>query len=120
MENKPINFIGESIQVVFDHDPLLEKKQGCPNGFIWRDETFTIIEMLAEWHDYRRKGRSARNMQPQHAIVASSKGSWGVGKDYYEVKTSSGRCFTIYFDRAPKDAFIKHSGWFLRDELDPC
>jgi hypothetical protein len=113
----PIRFIGEPIQAVFNHEPLLEKKQGCPDGFTWRGEDFSVTEMLEEWHDYTRRGRAARNMQPQHAEVAKVKGSWGVGRDYFTVRTKDGRIFTIYFDRAPVDAHIHASGWFLLQEM---
>jgi hypothetical protein len=113
----PIRFLGESIQALFDFEPLLEKKQGCPNGFIWQGETFLVVEMVQEWHDYSRRGRMARNMQPQHAEVAKVKGSWGVGRDYFTVRTSTGRIFTLYYDRAPIDALIHSSGWFLLQEM---
>jgi hypothetical protein len=117
MELRPIRFIGDPIEVMFDREPLLEKKQGCPARFRWQGEDFKVVEMLREWHDYARKGRFARNMQPQHAAVAKSRGSWGVGRDFFTVCTNSDRIFTIYFDRAPRDAFTHSSGWFLLEEL---
>ncbi len=117
MELCHLRFIGDPIEVEFDRDPLLEKKQGCPNRFTWRGERFSVAEMLREWHDYTRRGRMARNMQPQHAAVAKNRGSWGVGRDFFTVRTSNERIFTLYFDRAPKDAFIRHSGWFILEEL---
>jgi hypothetical protein len=116
MELKPIRFIGEYVDVVFDEQPLLEKKQGCPDGFHWQGQDFRVVEMLQEWHDYARRGRMARNMQPQHAEVAKVKGSWGVGRDYFTVRTSDNRIFTLYFDRAPVDVMIHSSGWFLLQE----
>ncbi len=117
MELRPIHFIGEAVEVTFDSQPLLEKKQGCPDYFTWRGETYQVAEMLQEWHDYTRRGRMARNMQPQHAAVAKNRGSWGVGRDFFTIRTDGDRIFTLYFDRAPVDAFKKHSGWFLLEEL---
>lgn len=114
----PIRFIGEVVTASFDEQPLLEKKQGCPDGFTWQGQEYRVVEMLQEWHDYSRKGRSARNMQPQHAEVAKTKGSWGVGRDYFSVRTDGGRIFTLYYDRAPRDAIIRSSGWFLLEELE--
>ena len=110
-------FIGEEIEVLYDIPPALEKKPGCPNGFVWRDETFRVAEMLSEWHDYRRRGRMARNMQPQHAAVAENRGSWGVGRDYFRVRTKEGRIFELYYDRAPKDVNRRKGAWFLFREL---
>jgi hypothetical protein len=97
-----LHFIGETIQVEYDRPPMLEKKPGCPNRFIWGGQTFQIVEMLEEWHDYRRRGRMAQNMQPAHLATAELRGSWGVGRDYYRVRTEGGRIFDLYFDRAPK------------------
>jgi hypothetical protein len=110
-------FIGEEIEVAFDRPPALEKKPGCPDRFIWGEETFEIVEMLREWHDYRRRGRMARNMQPAHLAVAEQRGSWGVGRDYFLVSTGGGRLFEIYYDRAPKDATRRKGAWFLYREV---
>ena len=112
-------FIGEEIEVDFDRPPMLEKKPGCPGRFTWGEETFEVVAMLYEWHDYRRKGRMARNMQPAHAAVAEQRGSWGVGRDYYRVRTDSGRIFELYYDRAPKDVNRRKGAWFLYRELPP-
>lgn len=112
-----LRFIQEAITVAFDQPPLLEKKPGCPNRFTWRDELFEIEELLAEWHDYQRRGRMARNMRPAHAAVAQQRGSWGVGLDYFRVRTAGGRIFDLYYDRAPADAGHRKGAWFLDREL---
>ena len=115
---KPTRFIGDPVSASFDVRPNLEKNPGCPDGFTWQGVNFRVTEKLREWHDYSRKGRFARNMKPQHAEMAKLKGSWGVGRDYFTVQTDTGRIFTLYYDRAPKDALIHASGWFLLGELD--
>lgn len=114
----PIHFIAEEIEVYFDKPPTLEKKPGCPQGFTWREEEYKIVEMLSEWHDYSRRGKMARNMQPQHAEVAKRRGSWGVGRDYYRVETGAGSIFDIYYDRAPKGVDKRKGAWFLYQELE--
>lgn len=119
VDYQPLRFIQEPIEVSFDHPPALEKKPGCPNRFIWGEERFEIVEMLAEWHDYRRRGRMARNMRPEHAATAARRGSWGVGLDYYRVRTDCGRIFDLYYDRAPVDAGRRKGAWFLERELAP-
>jgi hypothetical protein len=116
---QPVRFIGEAIEAQFDSPPALEKKPGCPQAFIWRDTTYRIVEKLAEWHDYARKGRMASNMRPDHAEVASHRGSWGVGRDYFRVKVEGGRLFELYFDRAPKGSKVRKGQWFLVAELAP-
>ena len=119
MDLPPLHFINEPITVHFDRPPALEKKPGCPDRFTWRDVTYQIVELLSEWHDYRRRGRMARNMQPVHAEVASHRGSWGVGQDYYRVRTAAGRVFDLYYDRAPQDVDRRKGSWFLYRELGP-
>lgn len=113
----PIHFIGEPVEALFDQAPALEKKPGLPQGFRWQGQTYLIAELLSEWHDYRRRGRMARNMQPQHADHATLRGSWGVGQDYYRVRTTGGQIFDLYYDRAPQDASRRKGGWFLDKEL---
>ena len=113
----PFRFIGDEIEVVFDEPPALEKKPGCPDAFTWRDETFRIVESISERTDYTRRGRFARNMQPEHAAVAASRGSWGVGRFFFRVRVEGDRFFELYYDRAPKDAAQRKGAWFLRSEL---
>jgi hypothetical protein len=116
MDTKPLRFIGEPIQAQFDQPPMLEKKPGCPSKFVWRKETYRVIEILQEWHDYSRRGRMAHNMRPGHADAATARGSWGVGRDYYRVLTDTGRIFDLYYDRAPKKDNRK-GAWFLYQEM---
>ena len=118
MSEKPIRFINEYIEVYFDHPPTLEKKPGCPDAFSWRETTFRVAETLSEWHDYRRRGRMARNMRPEHAKTAARRGSWGVGQFYFRVLTEQGRIFDLYYDRAPKSVDQRKGAWFLFQELE--
>jgi hypothetical protein len=84
---------------------------------VWRGETQRIVEMLSEWHDYERRGRAAKNMRPSHAAVAATRGSWGVGRDWFRVRTAEGCIFDLYYDRAPKDADRRKGEWRLVKEL---
>lgn len=113
----PVHFVGEAIEVLFNQPPLLEKKPGCPDAFTWRGIRHQVVEMLSEWHDYQRRGRFARNMQDKHLATASLKGSWGVGRDYYRVRTDHGQIFDLYYDRAPKGSDQRKGTWFLDKEL---
>lgn len=113
----PIHFFDDPIQPVFDVPPAREKTPGCPDGFVWNGRTFRITEKLAEWVDFARRGRSARNMRPSHAAVASTRGSLGVGRFYFRVKVNSGQFFDLYYDRAPQDADRRKGQWFVYREL---
>ena len=117
MEIQPVRFIGEEILVHFDTPPARQKTPPCPDGFNWRGETYRISASLEEWVDFTRRGRQARNMQPQHAAVASNRGSWGVGRYNFHVQIGNGRQFHIYYDRAPKDSDNRMGEWFLVSEL---
>ena len=117
MEIKPFRFIGEPVEAHFNRPPALEKKPGCPDAFSWRGTTYPIKEILSEWHDYRRRGRMSRNMMPEHAAIAETRGSWGVGQDYYRVRTGSGQIFDLYYDRSPKNVDQRKGAWFLDKEL---
>ena len=121
MPTIPSHFYDESILVQFSTPPVLEKKPACPDGFTWREEYFSISEVLEEWADFKRRGRMARNMAPAHLASASRLGSRGVGRFHFRVKTSAGRLFELYYDRAPEDVDNQKGGWYLlseREELE--
>jgi hypothetical protein len=111
-----MRFIDEPIEAQFDSPPLLEKSPPCPQGFIWQSQIFRIVELLAEWKDFRRRGRMGRNMIPPHLSRAERIGSWGVGRFFFRVRTEDGRIFEIYFDRAPADAGDRKGSWVLFGE----
>lgn len=114
---KPLHFVHEPIEVVFDRPQQYEKKPDCPNGFIWAAQAYRVVENLEEWHAYQRKGRMANNMRPVHAEAAETKGSWGVGRFYFRVKVDSGQLFELYYDRAPKGSKLRKGAWFLVAEI---
>jgi hypothetical protein len=118
MELPVKRFIAEPISVNFNNKPLLIKKPPCPDSFTWQNETFPVKACLAEWKDYSRLGRMAKNMQPQHAKPAGQKGSWGVGKFFFDLEVDDGRLFRIYYDRAPKNAHHRKGEWMLLAELE--
>ena len=119
MEFKSLRFIGQEIQVQFDRAPTLTKKPGCPDRFVWGERTYRIVEQVSEWHDNSRRGRMAGNMRPERVARASERGSWGVGRAYFRVRTDDGRIFDLYYDRAPKNAFDRAGAWFLYREMTP-
>jgi hypothetical protein len=111
------HFIDEPIEVLYATKPLLDKKPTCPDAFKWVENEFIVIEQVMEWVDYTRRGRMARNMSDAHSLAASGKGSWGVGRFYFRVKTSVNRTFDIYYDRAPKGIANRKGQWFVFREF---
>ena len=113
----PIRFIDEEIQAVFDRPPDLAKKPGPPNAFLWKGEQHAVAEMLSSWTDFRRRGRMAQNMEQAHLKAAERRGSWGVGRFYFRLRTQGGRIFDLYYDRAPDSSGDRAGHWFLYREL---
>ena len=112
----PIEFFVDEIEVRFDREPTLEKRPGPPSAFTWRGREYVIVELLKEWHDYRKRGKTKTFYEKERGSywVKSSqrRGSWGVGRDCYRVRTASGEVFDIYYDRAPKGP-DKAGQWIL-------
>jgi hypothetical protein len=106
-------FIDEPIQVSFQGEILLEKTPKVPQAIEWRGNSYPVVEVLNEWREFGRRGRMAKNMQPQHAARASKVGSWGVGRFFFTVRVQSGDIFEIYYDRAPKDIDNRKGEWVL-------
>ena len=75
------------------------------------------MKVLSEWHDYDRSGRMEKNMKPANARKAVKRGSWGVGQDYYRIRTEQDQIFEIYYDRAPRNVNHRKGAWFIYREL---
>jgi hypothetical protein len=118
VEEIVVRFIGERVEAMLGPGARFEKRPACPAGFVWRGRSFDIDECLSEWKDYGRRGKMARNMRPTHLAAAAKRGSWGVGRHYFRVRTDDGRVFDLYYDRAPRDAEDKKGSWHLLQELE--
>ena len=112
-----LRFIGESIEVQFNEPPLLSKKPGVPDHFVWHGKNYEIVQQIGEWFDYGRRGRMAMNMRPENLSKAERRGSWGVGRYYFRVEVHDGQVFDIYYDRAPEDATDRQGHWYIWREL---
>ena len=133
MDFTPLHFLDQPIEVIFDTPPALEKSPTCPNGFVWEGKTYRVTEMLSAWTDFKRRGKMARNMQPEHAAVASNRGSLNVGRFYFRVrviilpavvgsavelpKEQEDQIFDIYYDRAMKNVDDRKGQWVVYREL---
>jgi hypothetical protein len=117
VELTPLHFLDQPVEAIFETPPAREKAPDCPGGFIWEGKTYHVIEMLSAWTDFKRRGRMARNMQPAHAAVASTRGSLNVGRYYFRVKVYTGQIFDIYYDRAMKNVDDRKGQWFVYREM---
>jgi hypothetical protein len=116
-ELTPLHFLDQPIEPIFDKPPVREKTPDCPNGIIWEGKTYQVIEMLSAWTDFRRRGRMAQNMRPEHAAVAATRGSLNVGRFYFRVKVDTGQVFDLYYDRAMKNVDERKGQWLIYREL---
>jgi hypothetical protein len=114
---EPIHFLDHPIEPIFDTPPAREKSPDCPKGFCWEDRTYRVVEMIASWNDFTRRGKMARNMRPAHAAVAATRGSLNVGRFYFRVRTDKNQIFDLYYDRAMKNIDDRKGQWFLYREL---
>ena len=127
-----LHFLDQPIEPIFDTSPAREKTPDCPNRFIWADKTYRVVEMLSSWSDFKRRGKMARNMRPEHAAVAATRGSLNVGRFYFRVRVmldspavellddkrqSEEQIFDIYYDRAMKNVDDRKGQWFIYREL---
>ena len=117
-EARLLHFLDEPIQVEFSSPPTYEKSPPCPDRFTWAGRTYTVVERLSEWTDFSRRGRSARNMQPAHAMAAASRGSLNVGRFFFRVRVGTGQCFDLYYDRAMKNLDERKGQWFVYREVE--
>lgn len=116
MPLQAIRFIDETVTVEFDQAPVRIKNPHCPDRFVWDGEVFAVETLLEEWRDHSRHGRMARNMRPGNKARALRTGSWGVGRIYFRIATAQGRCFDLYYNRAPVPG-APEGQWILYREL---
>ena len=114
---KSKKLIAKKVEVQFADPPLHKKRPLCPSVFVWNGVNYQICEILSEWQNFSRKGHLSQNMQSEHLIRAGKKGSWGVGRYYFRVKTISGQIFDLYYDRAPRRVDDRLGTWILYQEL---
>jgi hypothetical protein len=117
MNGPALHFIGEEIAVHFKTPPVRQKTPPCPDGFTWQEHNYGVIEKISEWTDFTRRGRMAHNMRPAHAAAAAERGSLGVGRFYFRVRTDTGQIFDLYYDREIKDVDDRLGHWFLYREM---
>ena len=117
MAYQALRFISESIEVMFDKLPLTEKKPGPPDGFLWHGVEYRISDVLSQWQDFERRGAMAHNMRPSSIKKALRRGSYGVGRFYFRVRTESGQIFELYYDRVVKSVDERKGEWILFREL---
>jgi hypothetical protein len=113
----PARFIGMPIEVAYDQPPALEKRPGRPDRFIWEGRTYHVMALLREWHDYRQRGKTktfyVKERGSFRAKAAERRGSWGVGRDYFRVRTDTEEVFDLYYDRSPHGPGGRKGSWFL-------
>ena len=120
-EDLSARFIGELIEVAYDRPPVLEKRPGPPDGFTWEGRSYRVAAVLREWHDYGLRGKDEafyiKEQGSYRARAARRRGTWGVGRDYYRVRTDTGEVFELYYDRSPRGPGGRKGSWVLFQQV---
>lgn len=109
-------FISAEIEAIFEEEPVILKRAGPPDAFVWEGTRYEVAEVLAEWHDYNKQ-REPGSTRRSQAQLDRQRGGWGTGRDYYRVRTTDGRRWELYYDRRPKSREII-GVWVLYRALD--
>ena len=96
----PDRFISEAIEPVADSFVPSGRagEPAMPMRFIWRGDEYEIVQVLDQWKESSAKyGESEVYLR----------------KHWYEVRTSSGACMKIYFERQARSAGARKQRWWL-------
>jgi hypothetical protein len=110
-------FIDEIISVIFEQSEHLIKKPVCPDKFIWKGQEYIIGELINEWQDFSPNDSSSANPNEPLLKKDAVKGSFGVGRFYFRVRTTDCRVFDLYYDRKIKNVSSTEGFWVLYQEI---
>ena len=99
---KTEQFISEPIQPVegtFDPMAMPRGEPGLPHQFTWRDEAYTVAEVLQNWKEDGpcKSGSSERYLR----------------KHWFRITTEQGPEMTLYFQRQPRSKRQRKTRWWL-------
>jgi len=84
----------------FDTARMGRGEPGIPSGFVWREKSVKVTELIGSWKHSSREG-------------ARAGGDLYLRRHYYRLRMSDGTVWTVYFVRqAPKSGSAKIR-WFL-------
>lgn len=87
----PEQFVSEPIEPVvatYDTGRMAGGEPGLPGEFLWRGQTFAIVDVLRAW---RETGKCHHGSDEMY-----------LRKHWYEVRTTSDAVMKIYFERQPR------------------
>lgn len=99
---KPVTeFISEPITPsagTFDVSRMGRGEPGLPEGFTWREESASIVEVVETWKQSSREGGVGELYLRRH---------------YYKLRMSDGSVWTVYFVRQAPRSGNRKARWFL-------
>jgi hypothetical protein len=96
-------FISESIEprgAGFDAAAMARGEPGLPPGFLWRSDSYDIVERLESWKQSSPEGGRAG-------------GELYLRRHYYKLRMSDGTLWTVYFTRQTPRTGSAQRRWFL-------
>jgi len=98
----PTQFISEPIKPAvgtMDMQGMARGEPGLPAKFIWRDEEYTVAEVLEKW---KETGKCKSGSDEQY-----------VRKHWFRIRTTDGQEMKIYFERQPRSKGQQKLRWRL-------
>ena len=98
----PDQFICEPIRPVvgtMDARAMIRGEPGLPHKFIWRDEEYTLADVLETW----KETAPCRSGSPERYVR----------KHWFRIRTSDGREMKIYFERQSRSGRQSKMRWWL-------
>lgn len=99
---KTEQFVSEPIHPVegtFDPSGMVRGEPGLPQQFVWRDNEYTVAEVLQVWKE--------------DGPCKSGSSEMYLRKHWYRVATEQGPEMTLYFQRQPRSKSQNKTRWWL-------
>jgi len=99
---KTERFVSEPIKPVegtFDPTAMTRGEPGLPRRFVWRDEEYTVAEVLEVWKE--------------EGPCKSGSSEMYLRKHWFRVATEQGAEMTLYFQRQPRSKRQSKARWWL-------
>lgn len=103
MNHQRPDFVSERIRPSgsgFDAAAMARGEPGLPGGFVWRNATYQVVEVLEAWK--MSEAESARPGAERY-----------LRRHYYRIRVTGGDVWTVYFTRQASRGGPAKSRWFL-------
>ncbi len=111
-------FVGCQVAVCLPPGHYPRRDPPAPLSFTLQGQVFDVLEVLQEWWDYTNLSPAQRTYRPSYHRSSARRGSFGLGRHYFRVRTSCG-VFLIYYDRRPTPS-SRGGSWVVVSRAPPA